>query len=94
MGKISWRVMAMAFAIPAGFAAEKALAAGWRAVRKSDPPRNPAAPGTDWAEALAWAAVSGLAVAGARLLAARAAVATYKRLTGELPPGIEDVSTT
>ncbi len=94
MGKITWRVMAMAFAIPAGYAAEKAIEAGWRAVRKSDPPRNPEAPGTSWGEALAWAAVSGLAVAGAKLVAARGAAVAYRRLTGELPPGLEDVATT
>lgn len=92
--KLGWRIVALAFVVPAGIAARKALDASWRAVRHSDPPRNPAAPGTAWAEALAWAAVSGIAIAGARLLAARGAAATWRSLTGKLPPGVEDVETT
>jgi Protein of unknown function (DUF4235) len=93
-GKMGWKIVAAAFAIPAGIAARKALDAGWRAARRNDPPRNPAAPGTSWAEALAWAAVSGLAMAGARLIAARGAAATWKTLTGNLPPGVEEAETT
>jgi len=92
--KIGWRIMALAFAVPTGIAVRKAIEAGWREARHDDPPRNPAAPGTRWSEALAWAAVSGIAVAAARLVAARGAAATWKSLTGETPPGVEDVGTT
>jgi hypothetical protein len=94
VGKLGWKVVALTFAVPSGIAARKALDAAWRAARHSEPPRNPAAPGTGWGEALAWAAVSGVAAAAARLAAARGAAATWKSLTGRLPPGIEDVSTT
>jgi len=90
VGKVGYRMVALAFAIPAGIAARKSLDAAWRSLRHSDPPANPAAPGTDWGEALAWAAVSGVAFAAARLLAARGAAATWKSLTGSLPPGIEE----
>ena len=93
-GKIGWRIMALAFAVPTGIAVRKAIEAGWRKTRHDDPPKNPAAPGTRWSEAIAWAAVSGLAVAAARLVAARGAAATWKSLTGKLPPGVEDVGTT
>lgn len=93
-GKIGWRIMALAFAVPTGIAVRKAIEAGWRKTRHDDPPKNPAAPGTQWSEAIAWAAVSGLAVAAARLVAARGAAATWKSLTGKLPPGVEDVGTT
>jgi hypothetical protein len=93
VGKIGWKIMALAFAVPTGIAVRKSLDAAWRAARHNDPPRNPAAPGTDWGEALAWAAVSGVAVAAARLAAARGAAATWKSLTGQLPPGIEDAET-
>lgn len=93
-GKIGWKIVALAFAVPTGMAVRKALDTGWKKARHGDePPKNPAAPGTDWPEALAWAAVSGIAVAAARLLAARGAAATWKSLTGKLPPGIEDAST-
>jgi hypothetical protein len=93
VGKIGWKVVAFAFAVPTGFAMRKALDAAWRAARHDDPPRNPAAPGTAWTEALAWAAVSGIAVAAARLVATRGAAATWKTLTGQLPPGVEEPST-
>jgi hypothetical protein len=91
VGKMGWKIVAFAFAVPTGIAARKALDAAWRAARHNEPPRNPAAPGTAWGEALAWAAVSGVAVAGARLAATRAATATWKSLTGRLPPGVEEV---
>ena len=93
-GKIGWRIVALSFAVPTGIAMRKAIEAGWRKTRHDDPPKNPAAPGTQWSEALAWAAVSGIAVAAARLVAARGAAATWKSLTGKLPPGVEDVDTT
>lgn len=93
-GKIGWRIMALAFAVPTGIAVRKAIDAAWRKAKHDDPPKNPAAPGTQWSEALAWAAVSGVAVAAARMVAARGAAATWKSLTGKLPPGVEDVGTT
>lgn len=93
-GKIGWKIVAMAFAVPTGIAVRKALDAGWQKARHDDPPKNPAAPGTEWSEALLWAAVSGIAVAAARLLAARGAAATWKSLTGKLPPGIEEANAT
>jgi hypothetical protein len=92
--KIGWRIVALGFAVPVGIAVRKAIEAGWRKARHDDPPKNPAAPGTRWSEALAWAVVSGIAVGAARLVAARGAAATWKSLTGKLPPGVEDVGTT
>ena len=94
VGKLGWKIMALAFAVPTGIAVRKSLDAAWRAARHNEPPRNPAAPGTEWGEALAWAAVSGVAVAAARLVAARGAAATWESLTGTLPPGVEDPDTT
>ena len=79
--------------MPTGIAVRKALDTAWKKARHGDePPKNPAAPETDWTEALIWAAISGFAVAAARLLAARGAAATWKSLTGKLPPDIEDAS--
>ncbi len=93
-GKIGWRIVALGFAVPTGMAVRKAIEAGWRKATDDDPPKNPAAPGTRWSEALMWAAASGVAVAAARLVAARGAAATWKSLTGKMPPGLEDVDTT
>ena len=91
-GRIGWKIVAAAFAVPTGMAVRKAIETGWRKARHDDPPKNPAAPGTQWSEALIWAAVSGIAVAAARLVAARGAAATWKSLTGKLPPGVEDAA--
>jgi len=91
-GRIGWKVVAAAFAVPTGIAVRKAIESGWRKTKHDDPPMNPAAPGTKWSEALIWAAVSGIAVASARLLATRGAAATWKSLTGKLPPGVEDAT--
>ena len=91
-GKIGWKIVAAAFAVPMGIAVRKAMETGWRKAKHDDPPKNPAAPGTAWSEALIWAAASGIAVAAARLLAARGAAATWKSFTGKLPPGVEEAS--
>jgi hypothetical protein len=91
-GKIGWKIVAAAFAVPTGIAVRKALETGWRKAKNDDPPKNPAAPDTAWSEALAWAALSGIAVAAARLLAARGAAATWKSLTGQLPPDVEEAA--
>jgi hypothetical protein len=86
---LSWKLLGAGFAVPAGIAVRKLADSAWYAARGNPPPKNPAAPRTTWPEALCWAAFSGAAGAGARLLAARGAAATYQRLTGKLPPGLE-----
>ncbi|MBA3338322.1 MAG: DUF4235 domain-containing protein [Geodermatophilaceae bacterium] len=88
-GSLFWKLLGFAFAIPAGIAVRKVLDRAWTSARGDEPPKNPAAPGTNWMEALAWAAASGIAIAFGRLVAARGAAATYKKLTGKLPPGLE-----
>ncbi|MCV2489554.1 DUF4235 domain-containing protein [Geodermatophilus sp. YIM 151500] len=86
---LTWKLLGTGFALPAGIAVRKLTDSAWFAARGYPPPKNPAAPGTGWGEALAWAAVSGVAAAAARMAAARGAAATYKGLTGKLPPGLE-----
>jgi hypothetical protein len=88
--KAGWKATALLFAVPAGIAARKAADAAWKKARHTDPPANPAAPGTTCAEALVWAAVSGVFFAAARMVAARGAAATWRSLTGSLPPGLEE----
>ena len=88
-GSFFWKLLGFCFAIPAGIAVRKVLDSTWERTRGGAPPKNPAAPGTDWLEALAWAAASGIAIAFGRLMAARGAAATYQKLTGKLPPGLE-----
>lgn len=90
MNKLGWKLTALAFAVPMGFAARKAVAAGWRAVRHDDPPEHGADHTAGWGETLAWAALSGMALAAAELVAARGAAATWRSLTGAEPPGHDD----
>jgi uncharacterized protein DUF4235 len=87
---LTWKLLGTGLAVPAGIAARKLTDAAWYAARGTDPPKNPAAPGVTWPEALAWAAFSGVAVAAGRLVAARGAAAAYQSLTGKLPPGLNE----
>ncbi|GAA4204294.1 hypothetical protein GCM10022220_14730 [Actinocatenispora rupis] len=89
MSKLGWKVTALAFALPLGFAARKAVAAGWRAVRHEDPPEHHNDFEAGWGETLVWAAVSGVAIAAAELVAARGAAVVWRSLTGNEPPGHE-----
>ncbi len=89
---LTWKLLSTGSAVPAGIAVRKLSDTAWYAVRGTSPPKNPAAPGVGWGEALAWAAVSGVAVAAGRLVAARAAAEAYERLTGKLPPGLNESS--
>ncbi|WP_261555224.1 DUF4235 domain-containing protein [Frankia tisae] len=86
--KLGWKVFGGAATALAGTAASRGVTAVYRKVRKSDPPVNPADPDTAWAEAIAWAAISGLAIGLGRLAAERAAARGWARATGSPPPGM------
>ncbi len=67
----SWGLAAGAAAILAGVAVRSLMKQGWRTVRHEEVPNNPASSDVAWGEALTWAALSGVAVAVARLVARR-----------------------
>ena len=81
-----YKLLGLGMTLPAGLLVKKAADTTWLKVRGYPPPKNPAAPGVSWPDALAWAAVSGVLYASARLVAARGAAAVYEKLTGQLPP--------
>jgi hypothetical protein len=87
--KLAWKALVVGSALSAGLGTVKAMTAGWKAVKKSDPPTNPAHPATGWGEAVAWTAATGVALAVAKLVAARGAAAGWQKATGHLPPGLE-----
>ena len=87
-----WKVLGTVSGLVAGMATKSVLRVAWRRLRGGDPPSNPAAPGTSWVEALAWAVSSGVAVAVTRLIAQRGAAEAWKAKGGSYPPGLEDVS--
>lgn len=90
--KTAYKGLATVTAVLAGIVVRKLLITGWRKTRHSDPPANPAAAGTGWPDALAWTAATGVAVGVARLVAERGAAEGWRRMTGALPPGLEEVS--
>ena len=87
-----WRRLGGISAIVAGVAARKMFVRAWRAGTGSAPPANPAAPDTQWREAVPFALASGAAMGLARMLATRKAANVYRRRTGHLPPGMENVT--
>jgi hypothetical protein len=83
-----WKSLAGVSAVAAGAAADQVLTLLWRAGTGQKPPTVPEDPETTWAEAAAWAALSGAVMGVARMIAARQAAAYYVRSTGELPKAL------
>lgn len=79
----------MVSALMAATAVRRGLNTTWRATTGKKPPANPADPDVNLREAIAWAAVSGVAVGVSRMLAQRKAASYYARSTGHLPPGLQ-----
>ncbi len=64
----------------------------WRKTKKTEPPADPASPGTPWLEAITWAAASGVAVGVARLVTTKGVATARMKLTGTVPEGMEGPS--
>jgi hypothetical protein len=86
VGKIGWKVVTMAFAIPISRLVTKGTERVWLTLRPEDPPHNPAKTETSWSDAIAWAAVSGVGIAAGQLLASRSAAHAWRTLFGVEPP--------
>jgi hypothetical protein len=65
----------------------------WRKTKKTEPPADPASPGTPWLEAITWAAASGVAVGVARLVTTKGVATAKMKLTGQVPEGMEGPGT-
>ena len=90
-GSKVWSLMGLAATVGATMAARKAMTATWKLSTGKQPPSNPEHPDVSMAEAVAWAAASGVAVGLARMFATRKAADYYRRSTGHLPANLEDV---
>ncbi|GAB2688575.1 DUF4235 domain-containing protein [Thalassiella azotivora] len=86
-----WTIMGTGSAVLAGIAAKKVITLAWTKGTGNAPPANPESPDTSWKEALGWALFSGALVGVARMLAARKAADYYRKSTGHLPKGLEQV---
>ena len=85
-GSKLWAIMSLGSALGAAAVARKLLDKGWQASTGRKPPANPADPDVGVWEAVSWAAVTGAAVALARMFAQRRAASYYARSAGHLPP--------
>jgi hypothetical protein len=88
-GKLGYKILATVGGVAGTTVARKAVDTGWRAATGRKPPENPEHPDVRWSEAATWAVVSGVVVALSKLLAKRRIAATWRRASGELPPGLE-----
>jgi hypothetical protein len=83
-----WTVMSLVAGLGAAALTRKLLDHSWKAASGKNPPENPADPDVSIGEAVLWAAITGAAVALARMVAQRRAANYYARSTGHLPPGL------
>jgi hypothetical protein len=90
--KILWKAVALTSGLLTARVTRTVLDKSWRKARGGDaPPRNPAAPGTTWKEAITWAAASGTALGVSKVVATNGAAKAWQKTTGSLPPGTEGV---
>ncbi|WP_407659344.1 DUF4235 domain-containing protein [Lipingzhangella rawalii] len=78
-GDFTSRIVAGVAAIAAGYAARKVLSFAWTSATGKEPPTDPESLDTGLAEALGWAALTGVGMEVTRVLAVRAA---HRRLGG------------
>lgn len=69
-------------AVLAGLAARKLLAGLYERRRDGSPPEDPSDEGTQWREALVWAALSGMVVGVSRMVGRRASSGALGRARG------------
>jgi hypothetical protein len=82
----AWAAMAMVSGLAAARGTNLALNKFWKSSTKRNPPANPADPDVQLWEAVAWSALTGAAVALAKMAAQRRAAHYYVKSTGQLPP--------
>jgi hypothetical protein len=70
-GSSGSRAVATLAALGAAFITRKVVTTTWTKLTGKEPPENPEDPEVGWVEAIGWAAMMGVAVSIARLLATR-----------------------
>jgi len=89
MGTFVWRIIGTGSALLAGVAANKVVQAAWKKAGR-DEVLDPRDPRTPWRDAVAFAALTGLAVGAARVVVTRKAAEYYAQSTGHLPPPMQE----
>ena len=88
MGALVWRVLGTGSAILAGVIANKIVQQIWMKAGR-DEVLDPRDPRTPWKDAVAFAALTGLAVGAARTVVTRKAARYYEKSTGHLPKAMQ-----
>lgn len=90
VGNMVWKILGTGSAIVAGMVANKVITAVWLKAGKNDTidPNNPDNP---LGEAIAFAALAGVAMGLARTIATRQAAAFYKKSAGHLPEAMQEM---
>ena len=88
MGAVAWKIMGTGGAILAGIIATKVIDAIWAKTEGDEV--NPKSPNAPLAKAVAYAAITGLAVGAAKTLATRKAAQFYEKSAGHLPEAIRE----
>lgn len=83
--KITMKLVTIAVGIPIGIAARKVVERVWVAAGP-DRPRTAAEDGVQWADAIAWAALTGVGMAVADVATRKAAAEVYRTVIGSEPP--------
>jgi len=91
VGSVSWKILGVTSGILAAKVSRSVAEKVWVKTKGGDPPRNPASRQTTWGEAVGWAVATGVAAGVARLLTSRGMAGAWRRTTGHLPPGLEEV---
>ncbi|TQJ48696.1 DUF4235 domain-containing protein [Phycicoccus sp. SLBN-51] len=89
MGTFVWRIIGTGSALLAGVAANKVVEAVWKKAGR-DAVIDPRDPRTPWRDAVAFAALTGLAVGAARVVVTRKAAEYYEKSAGHLPPPMQE----
>jgi hypothetical protein len=84
-GKISMKVLTIALSIPIGIATRKVVETVWVAAGPKDEEKVKSE-GTQWADAIGWAALTAIGMAVADLATRKAAQETYRTVFGIEPP--------
>ena len=84
--QITWVIVGAGAAMIASSLVERSMKAGWRAMMNEDPPKKPENPETGWKEALAWTALSAIAIGLSQTFAKRGAALGWEYAIGKQPP--------
>jgi hypothetical protein len=89
VGGLVWKVLGLGSKIFGRTVTTKLANTIWRKATGKNPPVNPMSPTTTWAEAAAWAIITGALSSLSAMVATRQAAKYYRTSAGHLPKDLE-----